>query len=373
MDWGCECMFNHLFIDFINNISEFDNYQVGITDIQGKFIASTIKSKLGTISSQAIKIIDNGDNSIKLNINSSEIYAAIAVKKNMYGVLWIRGSADSIDMVCMLILNSLKIRIEVEINKQLENNMITMEDQLVDALIHYDEDSEDFIKDICEELNIDLYVPRIVIIVSNKSTREFTIDSNRPLFNRQDLVSKINKDSYVILKKYTKPLEMESFQNEMDVLINSLKESFDLCARYFISIPQDNYKLLSICYRQCRFLEKNIKNSGDIIYFKDYFEQYFMSQVSSQEYEALFSFFMYKQLSFNIKEFVDIFDVMIQNNFNISQTSKDLFMHKNTLFYKINKYRRIFGIDFIGEHKNRMMLSYWLFWMKKSIKKLEDR
>ena len=274
-------------------------------------------------------------------------------------------------LIVMLILNSLKIRIEVEINKQLGNNMITMEDQLVDALIHYDEDSEDFIKDICEELDIDLYVPRIVIIVSNKSTRKFTINSNRLLFNRQDLVSKIDKDSYVIFKKYTKLLEMESFQNEMDIFINSLKESFDLCARYFISIPQENYKLLSTCYRQCRFLERNIKNSGDIIYFKDYFEQYFMAQVSLQEYEALF--FMYNQLSFNIKEFVDIFDAMIQNDFNISQTSKNLFMHKNTLIYKINKYRKIFGIDFIGEHKNRMMLSYWLFWMKKSIKKLEDR
>lgn len=44
-------------------------------------------------------------------------------------------------------------------------------------------------------------------------------------------------------------------------------------------------------------------------------------------------------------------DALYENNFNISQAAESLFLHKNTLIYKLKKYEETFQIDIRGDFK----------------------
>lgn len=54
-------------------------------------------------------------------------------------------------------------------------------------------------------------------------------------------------------------------------------------------------------------------------------------------------------------ELIRISDSLFENNFNISQTADNLYLHKNTLIYKLKKYEESFHIDIRGDFKGRFL------------------
>lgn len=48
---------------------------------------------------------------------------------------------------------------------------------------------------------------------------------------------------------------------------------------------------------------------------------------------------------FENKDLIETIDAFMENNLNISETSRNMFMHRNTLLYRINKIRRVANLN----------------------------
>ena len=48
---------------------------------------------------------------------------------------------------------------------------------------------------------------------------------------------------------------------------------------------------------------------------------------------------------FGDSEMMDTAECFFQNNLNVSQTAQALYMHRNTLMYRLNKIKRLTGLD----------------------------
>lgn len=58
----------------------------------------------------------------------------------------------------------------------------------------------------------------------------------------------------------------------------------------------------------------------------------------------------------DVDEMVDICDKLFVNDFNLTQAADDLFLHKNTLIYKLKKYEEVFQIDVRGSFQGKVLL-----------------
>lgn len=55
---------------------------------------------------------------------------------------------------------------------------------------------------------------------------------------------------------------------------------------------------------------------------------------------------------------------LISNNFNLVKASKDLFVHKNTLVYRLEKYKKKFRIDPVNNGRDRDFVRYLNYYIR---------
>ena len=54
---------------------------------------------------------------------------------------------------------------------------------------------------------------------------------------------------------------------------------------------------------------------------------------------------------------IDNFETLKVSNFNLSKASQDLYIHKNTLVFRLNKIKNFFGIEPLHNNSDQFFLS----------------
>ena len=60
----------------------------------------------------------------------------------------------------------------------------------------------------------------------------------------------------------------------------------------------------------------------------------------------------------NQDDFTELVDALERNNYNLVDSSKELFIHKNTLVFRLNKLKAIFSINPLQKSNEREFLKY---------------
>ena len=58
----------------------------------------------------------------------------------------------------------------------------------------------------------------------------------------------------------------------------------------------------------------------------------------------------------DVEELEEISKALLMNDFNLTQAAEELFLHKNTLIYKLKKYEEVFQIDIRGSFQGKILL-----------------
>jgi carbohydrate diacid regulator len=115
-------------------------------------------------------------------------------------------------------------------------------------------------------------------------------------------------------------------------------------------------------------LTQHFKSKGEIIYFEDNILDFLRSRVQEQEYESIFA--MYTHL-FTEKErdtFVATVESLRKNNYNVVGCAKELFVHRNTVVFRLNKIRDLLKIDPMSSAENREFLNELSYYFRKFAK-----
>jgi carbohydrate diacid regulator len=102
--------------------------------------------------------------------------------------------------------------------------------------------------------------------------------------------------------------------------------------------------------------------------FFNYLEEYFTSLIPILEQNNIYSAIadlMDQQLR---EVLIDNFNTLKTSNFNLSIASQDLFIHKNTLIFRLNKIKNFFGIDPLHNNSDQFFLSLLHSFLKRSDK-----
>ena len=201
-----------------------------------------------------------------------------------------------------------------------------------------------------DELQIDTTISRVVYIVQLQESSDNSVQHLlQNMFPEQDFVIGIDNMNVVVIKS----LSGNNNRDYMNTIAKSIVETInsELMLQVYVGMgtPVDSINDIARSYSEAQIaLEIGRVFEGD---------QYILSydalgigrliyQLPSKLCE-LFLEEIFKKESINVldEETLQTIYKFFENNLNVSETSRQLFVHRNTLVYRLDKIERLTGLD----------------------------
>ncbi len=340
-------MLVEIFKEFINVVKENKKYTIGLLNQDGCVISCSKEEYIGY----------NFD--IK-DFHADNMFYEIRVRNQDYGYIWVSGNDENLKMISSLLLDSLKTRLLYEINTTSLKQKITKDDELIRYLLNAEHFDLKHILELISQLGVDKNKTRVAIYIINDE--EFNSEEIIRLKLRTDskelIYSLLDNNSLLLFKDIPNDLENIEVKKYFRKYIRSLQEWGLQGCSYLVGSMQNKLKQYIVSYQNCLWLKDNVHLSIDEpLFFIDYLFEYFASKVPRDDVRNVFDFYKDRGKGIDIDELTTIANQLFINDYNITQTADNLYLHKNTLIYKLKKYEEIFNIDIRGSFQGKVLLA----------------
>lgn len=335
-----------IFNEFITVVKDDKNYTIGLLNTDGKVLFSSDPSKI----SQRFRLDCFSE--------SDRLYP-IQVKNQDFGYLWVHSLERGGEMVGNLLAQSLKNRLTYELADELLQMNTSLEHQLIQLLINKEKFDFEEIIDLMQELKIDTKAPKVSILIINPQgfAEESLTRLKYRMENRGSFQSRIDHQSILLFKTVSPEIKPDHMQLHLAEFISELQDWGLTDCYFYVGMLQGNPRLYYKSYESCLWLKHNIQMKLDKpLFFADHIFDYFISKWISDEELQAFDYYRKssRQLT-NTGEMIKIAEQLFRNDYNITQTAEALFLHKNTLVYKIKKYEEVFGLDIRSSFQDKIV------------------
>ena len=231
----------------------------------------------------------------------------------------------------------------------------------------YDEkyDKASFIKSIILDniLPSDIYIKsnelrfnndeeRAVIVIKFKAatdTPPYEMVRNAISPAEQDYIINISEQDVVIVRSVGKDAEIEELEKYAQTIIGNVASTYGEKAIVGISTVVENLKDLARAYKEAR-IALEVGKVFDIEKPVMSYENLGIGRLIYQLPTTLCEIFLGEVFKKGSIESLDRETLMtvqsfFENNLNVSETSRKLFVHRNTLVYRLEKIRKLTGLD----------------------------
>ena len=362
---------------FIDQITEYTDYNINIMDETGVIIASRDPRRVGTYHEAADRIIRGSEEVV--SVEDEKIFPgvlpginmAIMVNGRKEGVVGVTGSPAHIREVAMI--TRLAIEAMLKYEKQQENLLLRQgrKENFFQLLVRVENADPNELRAAAQLLGYEesiIRVPILCRILDNTPADRIleTIRSNDGHWI-QDL-STILDDTHVLLFRTLRENRRGgafSLRREILSYMNSTLRRMDrggMKAVFFVGTPQSAFTQYIYAYRHCKWLESRYRHltdpAGDdrVKFFYDKAAEYFYSVLPREELHRVFYQYGSQLQGDERKQLVDTVTALIETNFNLTEAAKALFVHKNTMMYRYNKIKDMLDIDPIRSSSDRTFL-----------------
>ena len=362
---------------FIDQITEYTDYNINIMDETGVIIASRDPKRVGTYHEAADRIIRGSEEIV--TVDDEKIFPgvlpginmAIMVNGRKEGVVGVTGSPAHIREVAMI--TRLAIEAMLKYEKQQENLLLRQgrKENFFQLLVRVENADPNELRAAAQLLGYEesiIRVPILCRILDNTPADRIleTIRSNDGHWI-QDL-STILDDTHVLLFRTLRENRRGgafSLRREILSYMNSTLRRMDrggMKAVFFVGTPQSAFTQYIYAYRHCKWLESRYRHltdpAGDdrVKFFYDKAAEYFYSVLPREELHRVFYQYGSQLQGDERKQLIDTVAALIETNFNLTEAAKALFVHKNTMMYRYNKMKDMLDIDPIRSSSDRTFL-----------------
>ena len=323
------------------------NRNINIMNEQGVIIASGNMERIDQIHEGALEVIKS---KAPLSISSDEegkwrgaqpgLNLPISFQNQVVGVIGITGNPEEMGDVGGLVKMATELMIKQEfIARQLEWKQRTKEmiiEELLKPVTSYEQ-----IKRGLELLDTKLPTPFTIVIIhmSERSIPNQTIvERIENLFDdHYALVGFINVNRLFIGLCGVDECNVKKLIKRISLEMHHLSLPF----RMGVSNPFSTLEGFSQSYDDCELAFEISDPNKKIIFFEDVEPQAILYQINENVAER----FKNRVINNTLSKYSDTLSFLFKNNLNIQQTSEDMYIHRNTLIYRINKIKQDTGYD----------------------------
>lgn len=366
--------------DFIDALEQFSAYRISIYDERGRLVFSTRPEGMGAASSRAARVAATGTTDERLTDGgTTSVALPIVDDATPLGCIELMGRGSDIHAVAAALKMSFEIRLKFDALDREQRKAIDENERLIRRLLVPSPSAETrgpSPDEALERAGFSPDLPRLTLILESASSGflEHFSSVNIAYDSSEDIAATV--DGHVIVLKDASRTEGRP-RVYLEGYIAHLREDTPFVGRVFANSLRMANAHMPQAYGMLSWLKSNaswLAPDSDTLFFPDYMSSYFMSMVPDDAFADAFSDLVAAS-HIDTEEFVDLTEALFENNFNLVKASARLFMHKNTLVYKLNKYKRLFAIDPMNSRTDRDLMRYLSFYLRKTSKRggLDER
>ncbi len=337
---GVEMISNQVLQSTIDSLKGIARLDIAIADIDGKVLATTF-----------LEDKDLSDMVVSFAASQADSQAAggyqffkIFDEHQLEFVLIAHGDTDDVYMVGKLAVLQIQTLLVAYREKFDKDNFI--KNLLLDNLLLVD------IYNRAKKLHIEVGVRRVVFLVESHENMDGTVqEALKEFFSAEgnDFVTAVDEKNIIVVKELASDDGYEQVQKIAESMLDMLSSEVMLSTRVSYGTIVNEIKEVSRSYKEAKmalevgkifFVERHIVaynalGIGRLIYqlpiplCKMFIKEIF-ADVSPDDFD---------------EETLETIAKFFENNLNVSETSRQLFIHRNTLVYRLDKLDRATGLD----------------------------
>lgn len=360
---------------FIEKIKRQTDYNFIIINREGFIIAATERERVGVFHEASYVMMREGSDIIKVLPTELNDYLGvkpgidvpIVIEGETIGALGITGNVDETMPIITIVKMTIESMLEYEILKDKTNKKNSEREAFFSLLLSERMGKSDQLVTLAHRLGYNPDVMRIAIVFIVEAANSTTVGqiTESEKFTNQDFVF-LNKESEVVVfhRLKEKPEDiLRSYRQSVQEFLEPVCKEFSrykIRYKYYIGSMQNNLNNYSFSYNHCMWLSDNDFASE---YFYDHIEDYVKEQIPIPElsgvYQSVLSLFDNEM----IETYAGIIGVLERNNYNLVSSSKELYLHKNTLIFRLNKIRDFLQLNPIQNADDRAFMDYLSFYI----------
>lgn len=323
-------------IDGIKNIARID---ICVMDVDGQVIATTFENTDMYTNAVELFVDSQADSQEVQGVHFFKVFDDNHLE---YAVI-MRGDSEDIYMVGKILVFQLQSLITAYKERYDKDNFI--KNLLLDNLLLVD------IYNRAKKLHIDPSARRGVFLISPQNDDNNALEIVRSLFatKAKDFITAVDERSIIVVKELKPQEGYDNLNKTARMIIDMLNTEAMTNVRVAYGTIVDDLKEVSRSYKEA----KMALDVGNIFYSDKNVIAYNNLGIGRLIYQlpvqlcSLFIQESFGELSLEDfdEETITTIVKFFENNLNVSETSRQLFIHRNTLVYRLDKIQKSIGLD----------------------------
>ncbi len=203
-----------------------------------------------------------------------------------------------------------------------------------------------------KKLRIEVTVPRVVYLIETYEEKDsIVMDLLKGLFSNQvgDYITAVDEGNIILIKAFENDTSPEAMENVAQTIVSMMNAEAMANVRVAYGTIVQEVKEVSKSYKEA----KMALDVGKVFYIEKNVVAYSKLGIGRLIYQLpanLCGIFINEIFGDNMpndldEETLNTLNKFFENNLNVSETSRQLFVHRNTLVYRIEKIQKSTGLD----------------------------
>lgn len=332
-------------IDDLKNITKVD---LGVFDLEGQTVAATFD--LEGLTTELIHnfAVSPADSQVIGDRHLLKIYD----EDELQYILVAKGSSDDVYMIGRIAVSQMQGLIIAYKERFDRNNFF--QNLLLDNLLLVD------IYNRAKKLHVEVVQPRAVFLIETRQEKDSTVtELLKGMFTSQagDYITAVDETSVILIKELDREPGMQTDREKemqyLDQIAHTIVDMMNSEAMLNVNVAYgtvvEELKDVSKSYKEA----KMALDVGKIFYAEQSVSAYNKLGIGRLIYQLpvnLCKIFIEEIFGDNLpldldEETLTTINKFFENNLNVSETSRQLFVHRNTLVYRIEKLQKSSGLD----------------------------
>jgi len=359
---------------FIDKTAKYLEYNINVMNDKGIIIASKDATRIGDFHEVAYGMLNGTIDSGVVKENQKflgtkpGVNMFIDYKNKHEGVICVTGKPETVHVFANLMKTFMEAMLEYELQMEGERRRKDKAEQFLYCLFFEENGDISLANSMAGELGLTQDILRAVIIIkhNSKDNPKKIVEALTKAegYSCQDIITIARNDDIIMLKAINEKPNV-AVKDYRFILEDYIKDFFKMLSEeqdgnrisFFVGSLQTDIEKYRASYIHAQQLSMQIKGRSGIFYFNDFILEYYRSLVTIKVYDNIFSIYHPLFTKEEKKILSETVDALSKNNYNVVNSAKALFIHRNTLLFRLNKIKDVLNIDPIANSADRKFLN----------------
>lgn len=331
---------NQILQDTIDGVKTIARADLCVMDTEGKILASTLLDVSGCEDAVANFAESPAESQVMMGFHFFKIYD----ENELEYVLLVKGEADDVYVIGKMVVFQIQNLLVAYKERFDKDNFI--KNLLLDNLLLVD------IYNRAKKLHIDTDVKRVVFIIETKNEKDTNaLETIRTLFatKSKDFITAVDEKNIILVKEVKNNETYDDMIKTAKVIVDMLNTEAMSAVNVSFGTIVNEIKAVSRSYKEAKLaleVGKIFYSDRKIISYSNLGIGRLIYQLPRQLCEMFIKeIFDGKSPDDFDEETITTINKFFENNLNVSETSRQLYIHRNTLVYRLDKLQKSTGLD----------------------------